>query len=77
MPAQIRVLAGVNGAGKSSIIGATIRDRGGDYYNPDEAARQIMAQLAQAAPGAAAVARSSCICSATCASALPVFVATT
>jgi predicted ABC-type ATPase len=43
MPAQIRVLAGVNGAGKSSIIGATIRDRGGDYYNPDEAARQIMA----------------------------------
>jgi predicted ABC-type ATPase len=42
-PAQIRVLAGVNGAGKSSIIGATIRDKGGEYYNPDEAAREIMA----------------------------------
>lgn len=41
-PAQIRV-AGVNGAGKSSIIGATVRDKGGKYYNPDEAAREIMA----------------------------------
>ena len=43
MPAQIRVVAGVNGAGKSSIVGATIRDRGGEYYNPDEAAREIVA----------------------------------
>jgi predicted ABC-type ATPase len=43
MAAQIHVLAGVNGAGKSSIIGATIRDKGGEYYNPDEAAREIMA----------------------------------
>lgn len=43
MAAQIHVLAGVNGAGKSSIIGATIRDNGGEYYNPDEAAREIMA----------------------------------
>lgn len=42
-PAQIHVLAGVNGAGKSSIVGATIRDKGGEYYNPDEAARQIIA----------------------------------
>jgi predicted ABC-type ATPase len=42
-PAQIYVLAGVNGAGKSSIIGATIRDKGGEYYNPDEAARSIRA----------------------------------
>jgi predicted ABC-type ATPase len=42
-PAQIHVLAGVNGAGKSSIVGATIRDNGGEYYNPDEAAREIMA----------------------------------
>src|ERR1700756_274384 len=42
-PAQIRVSAGVNGAGKSSIVGATIRDKGGEYYNPDEAAREIMA----------------------------------
>jgi predicted ABC-type ATPase len=37
------VLAGVNGAGKSSIVGATIRAKGGAYYNPDEAAREIMA----------------------------------
>ena len=43
MAAQIHVLAGVNGAGKSSIVGATIRDKGGEYYNPDEAAREIMA----------------------------------
>ncbi|MGA8545929.1 MAG: zeta toxin family protein [Mycobacterium sp.] len=42
-PAQIHVLAGVNGAGKSSIIGATIRAKGGEYYNPDEAAREVMA----------------------------------
>lgn len=35
------MLAGVNGAGKSSIVGATIRDKGGEYYNPDEAAREI------------------------------------
>ena len=41
-PPQIHVLAGVNGAGKSSIVGAAIRDRGGEYYNPDEAAREIM-----------------------------------
>ncbi len=40
---QIHVLAGVNGAGKSSIVGATIRANGGEYYNPDEAAREIMA----------------------------------
>lgn len=42
-PAQIHVLAGVNGAGKSSIVGATIRARGGEYFNPDEAAREILA----------------------------------
>jgi predicted ABC-type ATPase len=37
------VLAGVNGAGKSSIGGATVRQRGGHYFNPDEAARAIRA----------------------------------
>jgi predicted ABC-type ATPase len=42
-PPQIYVLAGVNGAGKSSVVGATIRDKGGEYYNPGEAARTIMA----------------------------------
>jgi len=35
------VLAGTNGAGKSSIGGATIRHRGGHYFNPDEAAAAI------------------------------------
>src|SRR5689334_23263080 len=39
---RIYVLAGVNGAGKSSIVGATIRAKGGEYYNPDEAARAII-----------------------------------
>jgi len=35
----ITVIAGVNGAGKSSIAGANIRNNGGDYFNPDEVAR--------------------------------------
>lgn len=37
--AVITVLAGTNGAGKSSIAGATLRSRNAEYYNPDEAAR--------------------------------------
>jgi len=37
------VLAGVNGAGKSSIGGAMIRASGADYFNPDEAAAELMA----------------------------------
>ena len=41
-PPRIYVLAGVNGAGKSSIGGAAMRDAGADYYNPDEAARDIL-----------------------------------
>jgi predicted ABC-type ATPase len=40
---RIYVLAGVNGAGKSSIGGAMIRASGSDYYNPDEAARALIA----------------------------------
>lgn len=36
------MLAGVNGAGKSSIGGATLRAFGADYYNPDEAARMLV-----------------------------------
>ena len=36
---RIYVIAGVNGAGKSSIGGAAFRAFGADYYNPDEAAR--------------------------------------
>jgi len=45
---SIYVLAGPNGAGKSSIGGAMIRASGADYFNPDEAARQIL----EANPGA-------------------------
>src|SRR5687767_11935861 len=40
---RIYVLAGVNGAGKSSIEGAAFRATGADYYNPDEIARTLMA----------------------------------
>lgn len=40
---RIYVLAGTNGAGKSSLAGATFRERGADYFNPDEAARRLLA----------------------------------
>lgn len=40
----ITVLAGVNGAGKSSVAGAMLRRLGADYYNPDEFTRQILAR---------------------------------
>ncbi len=39
----IYVLAGVNGAGKSSIGGAMLRAAGANYFNPDEAAAALMA----------------------------------
>ncbi len=39
--ARIYVLAGVNGAGKSSIGGATFNARGAEYFNPDLASRQV------------------------------------
>lgn len=39
---RISVLAGVNGAGKSSLGGARLRALGADYYNADEAARRIL-----------------------------------
>ena len=39
---NIYVLAGVNGAGKSSIAGAAFRAHGADYFNPDEAARRLL-----------------------------------
>jgi predicted ABC-type ATPase len=38
----IYVLAGANGAGKSSIGGATFRQKDAEYFNPDEAARRIL-----------------------------------
>lgn len=36
---EIIVVAGTNGAGKSSVGGEALRESGGDYFNPDEAAR--------------------------------------
>lgn len=54
MPARLRrggrrrptltVLAGVNGAGKSSVGGVMLRAAGAEYFNPDEFARQLRAQ---------------------------------
>lgn len=41
MPARIVVLAGVNGAGKSSVAGEAIRSSGGEFFNPDAAARLL------------------------------------
>jgi predicted ABC-type ATPase len=38
---RIYVLAGANGAGKSSIAGAMFLQQGSEYFNPDEAARRI------------------------------------
>ncbi len=37
----IYVLAGTNGAGKSSVGGEALREAGIDFFNPDEAARRI------------------------------------
>ena len=39
--AGVLVLAGTNGAGKSSIAGVMLRAAGGVYFNPDEAARRL------------------------------------
>jgi predicted ABC-type ATPase len=41
--AQIYVLAGTNGAGKSSVGGAMFLRQGTTYFNPDEAAKRILA----------------------------------
>ena len=38
---HIYVLAGTNGAGKSSIAGAMLLEQGVAYFNPDQAAAQI------------------------------------
>lgn len=51
------MLAGTNGAGKSSVGGALLRASGGDYFNPDEAAaalRKRDPQLSQAEANALA-----------------------
>lgn len=39
---EIVVLAGVNGAGKSSIAGAALESQGGTLYNPDRATRAYL-----------------------------------
>ena len=49
----ITVLAGINGAGKSSVAGAYVRQMGGDYYNPDEFTRSLLAQHPGMDPGEA------------------------
>lgn len=41
----IFVLAGVNGAGKSSVGGAMLVEHGLTWFNPDTYARELMAQL--------------------------------
>jgi predicted ABC-type ATPase len=41
----IFVLAGVNGAGKSSVGGAMLREHGLDWFNPDTHARALMREL--------------------------------
>lgn len=45
--ACIYVLAGTNGAGKSSIGGEAFRDAGVGFFNPDDAARRIRAAQPQ------------------------------
>lgn len=41
----IFVLAGVNGAGKSSVGGALLAEHGLDWFNPDRFARELMGSL--------------------------------
>jgi predicted ABC-type ATPase len=41
-PARITVLAGVNGSGKSSIMGELLLRNNAFYFNPDTFARQLM-----------------------------------
>lgn len=40
--ARITVIAGVNGAGKSSLVGEHLRQTGGEYFNPDEVTRSLL-----------------------------------
>ena len=39
----ISVLAGTNGSGKSSVGGKLIIKQGGEYFNPDDAAKRLLA----------------------------------
>jgi predicted ABC-type ATPase len=47
---SIYVLAGCNGAGKSSIGGAALRQSGAEFFNPDQAAQRIAAANATRNP---------------------------
>jgi predicted ABC-type ATPase len=48
----IYVLAGTNGAGKSSLMGAMLLQQGVEYFNPDHAAQRILSSnLRSANPG--------------------------
>ncbi len=40
-PARITVLAGVNGSGKSSLMGALLTQKGVSFFNPDAFARML------------------------------------
>lgn len=44
MPARLFVLAGVNGAGKSSLGGAALQASGAEFFNPDLAAARLREQ---------------------------------
>ncbi|MBX9927313.1 MAG: zeta toxin family protein [Gemmatimonadaceae bacterium] len=46
---ELLVLAGVHGAGKSSVVGSRLLKAGGRFFNPDEYAHTLL----PAAPGAA------------------------
>lgn len=39
---MITVIAGVNGAGKSSVLASYLENMGGDYFNPDVYTRTLM-----------------------------------
>ena len=51
--ARISVLAGVNGAGKSSVAGEWIRAAGSEYFNPDEATQRLLAAWPSLTPAEA------------------------
>lgn len=51
--AEIIVLAGTNGAGKSSVGGEALRQCGSDYFNPDEATLRYLRAYPDLSPGEA------------------------
>jgi len=52
-PGQILVIAGTNGAGKSTVAGAAMRTLGTEYFNPDEATRRILEENPDVPPARA------------------------